>query len=661
MKRKEPATRIEPGDGTLRGRLVLAGGALLSVFSLISWRLIYLQVEQHEHYASVVDVKHQRKVDLEAHRGRIFDSRNQLLAGDEPVQQIIFDVGFLREKDALADALVESEGMKNVVDIRKVWTLEELQQRYLDRVVPLLACGGEGPEEETRIRKMISDRMTTKVSGELIVHREMAVNSGVELRDSLEKQKLGRYQTLRGRIGAVVFKDTFARRYPATVPLFHFVGKYGELVNNPNAGKHGTNGLEKFFDDKLEGKPGYRMVVVDGLNNELAAYRGEVKQPVHGANLRSTIDAGLQELVLREIDLPPTNPEELSVTEMHPDRVIVVLFEPKTMAVRAVVTRDFKRSIKAGPVIMNDLVEYLYAPGSTIKVATIAAALQSGKVNPRSVIPLANDGGRRYREEGVKPITDDHAFPSLDVEGIMVHSSNIGAFKLAKMVGLQNFREELLDLGFTKKTGITLPTEQRGWFPKRWDMMSLSRSAFGYGYMVTPAQLCALLGCVLNDGAWRPLRSVEAWTDEYGRTVEEIPGPDPTHPLSPAVAGQVRQMLFQVVEKGTGKLARSSYYEIGGKTGTVDKVNPLTKTYDHNRQTVSFLGYISGTGGPRLAGLVVIDEPRLAEHLNFGGRLAAPLFRRIAEKAMAYYDVPAQFAANDKAAAKPAAAAPKRR
>jgi cell division protein FtsI/penicillin-binding protein 2 len=114
-------------------------------------------------------------------------------------------------------------------------------------------------------------------------------------------------------------------------------------------------------------------------------------------------------------------------------------------------------------------------------------------------------------------------------------------------------------------------------------------------------------------------------------------------------------MLVQVVEKGTGKLARSEYFEVGGKTGTANKVNPATKQYDNSRQTVSFLGYISGTDGPKLGGLVVIDEPKLAEHLNYGGRLAAPLFRRIAEKAMAYYDVPAQFAVNDKAV-KPAAA-----
>jgi cell division protein FtsI/penicillin-binding protein 2 len=653
VKNKAPATSIEPGDGTLRGRLVLAGGALLSIFSLISWRLIYLQVEQHDHYASLVDVKHQRTVQLEAHRGRIFDARGQLLAGDEPVQQIIFDLGFLREKDILANALVESEGMKDVVDIRKVWTLEEMQQRYLDRLVPLLAQHTGRPAEE--IRTVIAEKMKGKLSGEIVIHREMTVQNGIELRADLEQLKLGKYQEIRGRIGAVVFRDSFVRRYPATTPMFHFAGKVGELPGSQNGEVRGVSGLEKYFNDKLEGKPGHRIVVVDGLNNELAAYRGEVVSPVHGANLRSTIDTGLQELVLREIDLPPDRPDELSVAQMHADRVIVVLFEPKSMAVRSVVTRDFKRPADAGPLLVNDLVEYLYAPGSTIKVATVAAALSSGKVTPRTEITLANDGDRRYREEGVKPITDDHAYPSLSVEGILVHSSNIGAFKLAKIVGLKAFREDIEALGFTRKTGIALPTEQSGWFPKMWNMLSLSRAAYGYSYLVTPAQLCSLLGCVINDGAWRPLRTAEAWTDEHGRTIEAIEAPPATHPITPVVAGQMRQMLMQVVEKGTGKLARSDFYDIAGKTGTANKYNPAIKEYDTRKQTVSFLGYVSGSEGPRLGGLVIIDEPKLAEHLNYGGRLAAPLFRRIAEKAMAYYDEPAQFAVNDKAA-KPAAA-----
>jgi len=646
MNVKELPTRIEPGDATLRRRLVVAGGVLLSAFSLLSWRIIHLQVEQHDHYAALVDRKHQRTDTLEAHRGRIFDTRGQLLAGDEPVQKIIFDLGFLSQKEALAHALATVEGMKPA-DIRTVWTEAEMQQRYLGHVIPLLAHHAGRPEEE--IKAMIMEKMTPKLSGEIVIHREMAVQDGIQLRDALEQSKLGEYQELRGRIGAVVFKDSFARRYPATVPLFHFAGKVGEPPRSQNGEQLGVCGIEKFYNEQLKGRPGERVLVVDGLGNELAAYRGEVKPPVHGANLRTTIDTGLQELVRNEIDLPSPRLDELSVAQMHPNRVIVILFEPKTMALRAVVTRDFTRAEDAGPLLVNDLVEYVYEPGSTIKVATISAALSNGRVNPNTTLSIDPDGDRIYDDEDIEPIRDEHAYPSLTVEGIMVKSSNIGAYKLARQMGLKRFREYIDALGFAKPTGITLPTEQRGWFPKQWNMQSLSRSAYGYAYSVTPAQMCALLGCVLNDGQWRPLRAVEAWTDEQGHTLEDLEPPAATQPITATASRQVRQMMIQVVEKGTAKLARSDTFEIGGKTGTANKINPRTKSYDDHRQVVSFLGFISGGDGPRLGGIVIIDEPRLAENLNYGGRLAAPLFRRIAEKAMAYYGVPALFAVNERA------------
>ena len=640
-------TRIEPGDATVRRRQVLAGCGILGAFSLLSWRLIYLQVERQEHYAAIVEGKHQRIDVLEAHRGRIFDTRGQLLAGDEPVQQIVFDFGFLRQKEALANALAAVEGMK-AVDICRVWTDGEMQQRYLGHLNPVLAQHTGRTEEE--IKALISDKITPKLSGEVVINREMAVQDAIQLRDALERSKLGEFQKVRGRIGAVVFKDSFVRRYPASVPLFHFAGAFGEPPGSRSGEKQGISGIEKYFEEQLKGRPGQRVLVVDGLGNELATYRGEVKPPVHGANIRTTIDTGLQELVLDEIDQPSPRPGELSVAEMRPNRVIVVLFEPKTMALRAVVTRDFTRAPDAGPLLVNDLVEYVYEPGSTIKVATISAALSNGKVTPNTQISIDPDGNRIWDDEDVQPIRDEHAYASLPVEGIMVHSSNIGAYKLARQIGLKRFREYIDALGFAKPTGITLPTEQRGRFPKKWNMQNLSRTAYGYAFSVTPAQMCALLGCVLNDGQWRPLRTVEAWTDEQGRTLQPIEPPAPTQPITAAASRQVRQMLIQVVEKGTAKLARSEIFEIGGKTGTANKINPITRGYDDHRQVVSFLGFISGGDGPRLGGIVIIDEPRLAENLNYGGRLAAPLFRRIAEKAMAYYGVPALFAVNDRAA-----------
>ena len=647
MSSKAPISSIEPGDAVLRRRVLYATGGLLGAFSLLSLRLIHLQVERHDHYVDILERKHHRIDELEAHRGRIFDTRGHLLAGDEPVQKLIFDIGYLKQEEAMAAAIEKSEGMK-ARDLRATLTIEEIRARYLAHVLPLLAQWTGRPIEE--IAALLAAKMALKMAGEVVIEREVPVESGILLRAALEQAELGKYQELRGRIGAVIFKDSFARRYPTALPMFHLTGKLGEHPDKPGSEPEGVAGQEKFFNDRLKGTAGQRVVEVDGRGEELAAYRGTVTPPVHGANLRSTLDNGLQELVTRELDLPSEREGEISVSEMKPNRVIVVLFEPKTMSLRAVVTRDFTRQPDAGPLLMNDLAEYVYEPGSTIKVATIAAALTHGKVTPATTLSIDPDGDRHYDDDDIEPIEDEHAYPELTVENIMVKSSNIGAYKLARQIGLERFRKFIDDLGFAKRTGLTMPLEQRGWFPKVWNMQSLSRSAYGYAYSVTPAQMCALMGCVLNDGQWRPLRTVEAWTDEHAHTIEEIQPPAATQPITVKAARQVRQMLIQVVEKGTAKLARSELFEIGGKTGTANKLNPVTKTYDKHRQVVSFLGYISNADGPQLAGIVIVDEPKLDETLNFGGRLAAPLFRRIAENAMKYYEVPAQFAGTAKPA-----------
>jgi len=641
MSRKAPISSIEPGDAVLRRRVLYATCGLFSAFSLLSWRLIHVQVERHDHYVGILERKHQRTDELEAHRGRIFDARGHLLAGDEPVQKIIFDLGYLKQEEAMAAAIERSEGMK-ARDLRETLTLEEIRARYLAHVLPLLAQWTGKPREE--IAAQLAARMEKKMAGEEVIAREVPVESGILLRAALEKAELGRYQELRGRIGAVIFKDSFARRYPTALPMFHLTGKLGEHPDKPGGEPEGISGLEKFYNDRLNGTPGQRIIEVDGRGEELAAYRGQVTPPVHGANLRCTLDNGLQELVTRELDLPSDKPDELSVAEMKPNRVIVVLFEPGTMALRAVVTRDFTRKPGAGPLLTNDLCEYVYEPGSTIKIATIAAALSNGRVTPATTLSIDPDGDRHYDDEDIEPIEDEHSYPELTVEGIMIKSSNIGSYKLARQIGLTRFRQYIDELGFAKRTNVALPLEQRGWFPKQWNLQSLSRSAYGYAYSVTPAQMCSLLGCILNDGRWSPLRTVEAWTDEQGRTLEEIPAPETRQPVAQKAARQVRQMLVQVVEKGTAKLARSEFFEIGGKTGTARKWNSAIKNYDRSKQVVSFLGYISNAEGPQLAGIVIVDEPKLDETMNYGGRLAAPLFRRIAEAAMKYYEVPAQFA-----------------
>ena len=644
MKTAPSIARIEPGDATLRRRMLVCGSGLLAIFSLLSWRLVHLQVERHDHYSELRESRGRRVDVLDARRGHVFDARGRLLAGDEPVQRVIFDVGFLRDMHALASAVGAAEKLP-ATDLRRTCSREMLQERYVAHAARVMAPWLKRTPES--LVAEITSRFTQRMNAEVVLARELPVSDGILLREALEQAQLGEFQELRCRIGAVIFNDTFARRYPATVPVHHIVGRFGEPPVKPGAEPTpptGVSGVERSFNEHLAGRPGQRVLEVDGRGRELAAYRGEAVPPQHGRSFRLTIDTGLQELVEQEIDNPaPPGKDELSVAAMKPDRVIVVLFEPATMALRAMVTRDFTRRPDAPPVWSNDLVEYVYEPGSTIKVGTIAAALSEGRVTPATTLSIDPDGDRTYDDEDIEPIRDDHAFPQLTVEGIMVHSSNIGAYKLARQIGLTKFRRWIDDLGFAKPTGVQLPLEAKGLFPRQWTMQALSRAAYGYAYSVTPAQMCTMLGCVLNDGRWRPLQVADAWTDEKGAVLESMPLPEGRQVLTPKAAAQVRDMLLQVVEEGTAKLARSTRFEIGGKTGTANKIRRNGRGYDRERQVVSFLGFISAASGPRLAGICIVDEPKLASNLNYGGRLAAPLFRRIAERAMDYYEVPAQF------------------
>jgi cell division protein FtsI/penicillin-binding protein 2 len=639
MKPTRRKTAFDPSHVSLRRRAYFMAAVITGLSTVVSARLIQIQIRGHERYKKIAESSHRRTDHLEAPRGTIADRHGQPLAVDEPVQQIAVDLGYLRERKVLASVLAHIEKMKPAT-MMGAWDVNHLRERYVNHLAERMAPSVGIPANE--ISREILERFSENDNAEYIIARHLPVDEAIRLRTALEDSKLGDYKPLRGRIGAVVFRNTFVRRYPCSTPVLHLLGKFGELREKPTLGAHALSGLEKTWDRKLVGQNGRR--VIDGLENELASFRGEVVPAIPGNTLRTTIDTGLIQLTLDEIDAKPTNPTELAVAAMKPNRVIMVLFEPSTMAVRAVVGRDYTGKGDTHQT-WNDLIQYVYEPGSTAKLATVAAALTQGRVVPSSMIEIDPDGDGSHSDAEIKPITDEHSFASLSVEGILVHSSNIGCYKLARQIGLGRFKQYLLDLGFNQPSGVGFPFEERGHFPKDWNMQNLSRVSYGYAFSSTPAQMCNLLGCVLNEGKWQPLHVAEAWLDPAGRQISEIPRGTTRQPITAKAAKAVRQMLVQVVETGTAKLAHSHAFEIGGKTGTANKWNAKTKSYDKNRQVVSFLGYIADQTGPRLAGLCIIDEPRVSAELAYGGKLAAPLFRRVAERAMSYYEIAPAFRA----------------
>ena len=647
--------RSEPGDRSLRFRAALLCSGAVTVFSLLSWRLINLQYLQHGHFQDVIEKVHRKTQTLNAFRGDILDTHGKVLACDEPVQRVSFELDFLTNGTKLARAIAKLEGRK-AGDLRHAHGLEELQKHYLKHLGGIVAPVLEMTQEE--FEEKIQARLAVRSKGEVSLTRDLSISAAIKLREGLESAGMGKYmeREQRGTLGALVFQNAFARRYPADLPLTHIVGCFGESKAKRGAEPappRGVAGVERFFDKQLTGIPGEREFEVDGWDNEIPAFRGSTTPPRNGQGVRLSLDLGLQSMLQSAVDeTAATNPDhgrdglgEVYVDQLDAQKVIVVLFDPATMGVRAISCRDRIHGPKK-PLLNNPVTEMLYEPGSIIKIVTMAVAISSGKVNAGSRIELAASG--QYAEEGVSIITDQHPLASASVEGILVHSSNIGAFKLGKMLGPKRFEAMFRDFGFLAKTGFESPQESAGYFDGKMTLQTLSRVAFGNAIVVTPAQLCGALGAIINDGIYQPMHLAESWVNEAGKPVAGMSPMESRRIITSEAALAVRRAMLQVVEVGTGKPARSERFKIAAKTGTARKAVTTTMK-DGTRRTeykgdviCSMIGFLPADK-PRVGMLVIVDDPGTTTIPHYGGSMAGPLFRRIAERAMTYYQVPDQF------------------
>ncbi len=670
--KKSPSQQSENAELTLRRRMVGMGGVIICAFSCLSWRMVHLQIDQHTHYTSEVKRKLTTTVELPAHRGAITDSRGQVLAEDVPVQQIGFDIGFLRYTKVLAGALAASEG-STASDILKTWNEKEIRHRYIQRVATALAphLGMSVDAVEGQLLPKASVE-TKDLRGEIMLQREVPVQTGIAIRETIEQQKLGVHKERLERVGGVIVREAYARRYPHGDQSAWFSGRYGYADDKPTTKASGINGIEKQFNAQLAGKAGFRDIEVDGAGNEIPFYRGDFRDSADGQNLRTAYDLGLSKALEQVLDKTVTADGYPSASAMRAKQIIAIFFEPKTMALRAVVQRSYEDKDKQD-IFTNHAVQYLYEPGSTIKIATTAIGLSKNAVTPKTVFTIGTDRTWIDPSHQVETIFDSHSDEdgTASVADIFIHSSNIGSYFIARKVGRDAYRQALSDFGFWKKTGIEMPAERfnevrKSFRIEDWTPTDMSRVAYGYGVMVSPAQVCAMLGTILNDGVYRPLSVTEAWTDAQGKFLKPSTQAEGRTVATTAACKALRAMMLTVVEEGTGKPARSNQFEIAGKTGTankldfkrygkdgdfiLDKKGRKIPFYNKQKQVCSFVGYLSAHDGPQLAGLVIVDEPKLSEEMRFGGKTAAPIFRRMAEAAMNYYRVAPLFTAAQKAA-----------
>jgi len=283
----------------------------------------------------------------------------------------------------------------------------------------------------------------------------------------------------------------------------------------------------------------------------------------------------------------------------------------------------------------NRAITDAFEPGSTIKVFSVAAALEEGVVEEDTRF-FCENGSFRY---GGCRLHDMKPHGELTVREVLMVSSNIGVTKIADRVGGAALCRYLKAFGFGRKTGVDLPGEVPGMLrdARSWSRVAVATHAFGQGFSVSALQLARAFSVLANGGYLVKPYLVRAVRDDQGRILQEGTPVVEGRVISARTARRVLDMMGAVVDGGTGSAGRVPGYRVGGKTGTAQKFDTAAGAYSFQRSVVSFVGVLP-LDAPEMVVAVVLDEP---DGRASGGRMAAPVVSRIASRGMYYRRVPA--------------------
>ena len=423
------------------------------------------------------------------------------------------------------------------------------------------------------------------------------------------------------QLPGVRFEPESTRHYPQGDLACHVVG----FSNHEGVG---SAGVEQRWDPLLKGRPGFRLSERDGRQREIYSRRSLEVEAQEGANIHLTIDQNVQYFTEKGLDY--------AMAEMHPKAAWAIVQDVRTGAILAMASRpsyDPNEFNRADPEArLNRAVGFNFEPGSIFKVGCVAAALNEGIIATNDVFDCEMG---RWSYAG-RPLRDFHAYGLLDVTGILRKSSNIGAAKIALLLGDVRFHRYLTAFGLGRRTGIEIPGEEAGLLasPTRWTKLSATRIAMGHEVAVTALQMLNVLCCIGNDGYLMKPHLIKKVVDKNGVVLEETKPEAIARPITERTAALMRSMLAQVtLEGGTGTKAAIPGYTVAGKTGTAEKI--VDGRYVRNENVSSFIGMLPAER-PEIGIIIVLDNP---QPLRTGGQAAAPIFAKIAEPAARYLDI----------------------
>jgi len=424
------------------------------------------------------------------------------------------------------------------------------------------------------------------------------------------------------QLDGVCFIPEYNRFYPNKTLAAQAIGFTG-------IDGYGLEGIEFYYNDYLKSPESDIIIKKDALGHGFEMDMRDASNQ-NGHNIILTIDKTVQYITEKALNE--------AVQHFKARSGMAIVMAPDTGAILAMAHLPFfnPNSFEGfeSEYWRNRILSDQFEPGSTLKIFSAAAAIESGACGVNTIF-YCEDGTYKI---GDKIIHDAKPYGWLSLKNIIKYSSNIGAIKITEMTGAETLYNTLRDFGFGQKTGIDCPGEATGSLAnyKQWSPLDTAAISFGQGISVSALQLITAASAIANDGVMMRPHIVESITDSSGKVVERFRPQKMRRVISAETARTVRMIMRSVVtEGGTGTQAAIEGYHFCGKTGTAQKADK-NGTYARGKYIASFIGFTS-IEHPEAAILVVINEPTLS---HYGGDVAAPAFKTIAHEILNYLNMP---------------------
>lgn len=613
----------------LQARVLIVCLALVAGLSVLSGRLVYLQWDTGEEDSGSVSSRSVQRP-LLARTGYIVDRNEEVIARNNPVTAIVVDPYHLGDPSlvsagvAYARAVLHEDWatgseqrrdsiLKSIRDeVHESRSDSEIVAQHLSFVTSILTPYLDDFEHRDDLLKKIGEIKVGSKGRPITIAKRIPEEVADKIQAAVEEN----------RIQGLSFEKSFRRIYPNPLLAAHLVGMRSSRPIAEDSKEErmvGVSGLEKSAAHYLEGKDGYEITKRDFYSMSRGKTSGLVKPPIPGLNVQISMDLNLQAIVESELDA--------GLAFAKAEKGTIVVMDPKTGEVLAMASRptfDLNKREKVATAGVNFATQAVYEPGSTFKIIATAAAIEEGLAN-RWTRVFCNDG---VCNELKPPVKDYMSFGWLSLQEVLAKSSNIGAYKFAKMLGRDRFYDYVADFGFGQKTGISLGGEQAGLTPRTSNNREFASRCYGYAVNVTPLQVANAYCTIANGGKLMKPLLLKAVIMPNGQRLHSFEPEMVRQVISPQTALEMRRALATVTEAGgTATEGAVPGFGVAGKTGTAWKF--INGKYDKNRKVVSFAGMLP-VENPEFVCVVVIDDPRTTQTSHGGGKIAAPIFSKVA-------------------------------